>query len=83
MKLFAHNLQKIIGYLNSSQKIPNFKKNQLKQSLGSEVIIILNSAIFSGFFFQKSRVICIVNYFLKTLVFFLGYGKQAIFYWKR
>jgi len=34
VKLFAQNLQKIIGYLNSSQKIPNLKKKSIKMEFG-------------------------------------------------
>jgi hypothetical protein len=50
-------LAKIIGHLNSSQKNTQFQKiNQQKQSLESEVINILNLAIFQGFS-EQSRVI--------------------------
>ena len=46
--------KKKIGYLNSSQKNTQFQKNNHpKRSQGSEVIIILNSTIFRGFFFSK------------------------------
>jgi hypothetical protein len=44
------NLEKKIGYLNSSQKNTQFqKKNQPKQSSGSKVMGISNSTFFQGF----------------------------------
>jgi hypothetical protein len=44
------NLQKQIGYLNSSREISNSKKKKgLKRSLGSEVMIILKSTKFQRF----------------------------------
>jgi hypothetical protein len=49
MKHSELNLAKQIGYLNSSWKIPNLKKNQSKRSLGSKVMSILNSTVFQGF----------------------------------
>jgi hypothetical protein len=44
------NFPKKITYLISSQNFTQFQKtNQPKQSPGSEVMIILNSAVFQGF----------------------------------
>jgi hypothetical protein len=50
MKLYEMNLEKKIGYLNSSRKNTQFqKKNQPKRSPGSKVMSILNSTVFQGF----------------------------------
>jgi hypothetical protein len=44
------NLEKLIGYFNSSQKNTQFQKtNQPNQILGSKVMSILNSTVFQGF----------------------------------
>jgi len=55
LKLYEPNLEKQIGYLNSSRKNTQFQKNnQPKRSSGSKVMSILNSAVFQGFF-ENSR----------------------------
>jgi hypothetical protein len=54
MNIFEQNLEKQIGYLNSSWKNNQIQKtNQPKQGLGSKVMSILNSTVFSGFFREK------------------------------
>jgi hypothetical protein len=50
MKLSELNLVKQIVYFHSSRKNTQFQKtNQLKRSLGSKVMSILNSTVFQGF----------------------------------
>jgi hypothetical protein len=50
----SQTLQKQIGYLNSSRENIQFQKqNRLKQSLESEVMIILKSTKISSFFWQR------------------------------
>jgi hypothetical protein len=50
------NFDKQIGYLISSWKNNQFQKtNQPKWSSGSKVMSILNSTVFSGFFWKKPR----------------------------
>jgi hypothetical protein len=64
MKLSEQKLQKQIGYLDSSGKNTEFRKQIVQnRSLGSEVIDILNSTIFWGFF-GNNHVICKVSDFL-------------------
>jgi hypothetical protein len=54
------NLEKKIGYLNSSRKNTQFQKtNQLKRSSGSKVMSILNSAVFQSFSGKKPQFFAI------------------------
>jgi hypothetical protein len=70
MKLCELNFEKQIGYLNFSQKNTQFQKiNQLKRSLGSELISILNSTVFKGF--SEKAAIFIVIYYSTFLAFFV------------
>jgi hypothetical protein len=75
MNLYEMNLEKKIGYLNSSQKNTQFqKKNQPKQSSGSKVMSILNSTVFQGFF-GKSRFFC-----RNLLFYFLGFFHRKMYF---
>jgi hypothetical protein len=68
MKIYELNLEKQIGYLNSSQKNTQFQKtNQPKRSSGSKVMSILNSTVFQGFS-EKAVIFC-----RNLLFYFLGF----------
>jgi hypothetical protein len=57
LKLSEQNLAKTIGYLNSSRKNTQFKKNnRLKRGLRNKVMSILNSTIFHFFFFFRKKL---------------------------
>jgi hypothetical protein len=63
MKFYEMNLEKQIGYLNSSRKNTQFqKKNQPKWIPGNEVMSILNSEVFSGFFLKKPQFSAVIYF---------------------
>jgi hypothetical protein len=77
MRHFSQNFQKVIEYLDSSQKNTQFQKqNQSKQSPGSKVMSILNSIVFQGF--SRKDVIFYSKLFL-TLVFVEDFSQEICF----
>jgi chemotaxis methyl-accepting protein methylase len=69
------NLEKKIGYLNSSRKNTQFqKKNQPKRSSGSKVMSILNSTVFQGFS-EKAAIFC-----RNLLIYFLGFFHSKMYF---
>jgi hypothetical protein len=66
-------LTKQIIYLSSSHNFTQFQKtNQPKRSPGSEVMSILNSTVFQGFFLENAAIFC-----SKLLFYFLGFFMMA------